>query len=493
MDRTTVTAWREKILHACGLDGAAVRRIMENKVVVYLCKAHMPPESFEDGKLVFSNMKTGTFDHLPLPRRVASPLKRRGPKERSIEEAARQADDASPTAAKKIRELRDALKASEDDVMNRINNDVSESLRARIAELERENLMQAELIEEFKAAGVYLSWGKFRDHSVEKIYRMTGLRGGGAGVESFFNVCKELLAANGEDIERLNLYVASGSSTKNTKNKTGRHAPRTRKLGAMDQMFFTLNLLRAGHTLEQHCLYWGICASTGTSYFCTWLDVLARCLMIMMPFPDQESTRDAVPQQFVDALGSRRLRLVLDCTNINIETHSNPEVQGNTWSSYYSGNVVKILIGTSPNGAITFCSLAFPGKASDVDITQESVLRLGLLEPGDDCMADKGFAMHHLLYERLVGLWMPPKRQANAANFTAEQVKITQKIANKRIHVERAMKRIKAFSYLKRTIPVVQFDLISHMVFVCAMMSNFQCPLRDSDAAADPDSESDNE
>ena len=55
------------------------------------------------------------------------------------------------------------------------------------------------------------------------------------------------------------------------------------------------------------------------------------------------------------------------------------------------------------------------------------------------------------------------------------------------------MKRIKAFSYLKRTIPVVQFDLISHMVFVCAMMSNFQCPLRDSDAAADPDSESDNE
>ena len=45
MDRTTVTAWREKILHACGLDWAAVRRIMASEVVAYLCKAHMPPES----------------------------------------------------------------------------------------------------------------------------------------------------------------------------------------------------------------------------------------------------------------------------------------------------------------------------------------------------------------------------------------------------------------------------------------------------------------
>ena len=45
MDRTTVTAWREKILHACGLDEAAVRRIMASEVVAYLCKAHMPPES----------------------------------------------------------------------------------------------------------------------------------------------------------------------------------------------------------------------------------------------------------------------------------------------------------------------------------------------------------------------------------------------------------------------------------------------------------------
>ena len=45
------------------------------------------------------------------------------------------------------------------------------------------------------------------------------------------------------------------------------------------------------------------------------------------------------------------------------------------------------------------------------------------------------------------------------------------------------MKRIKAFSYLKRTIPVLQFDIVSHIVFVVAMLSNYQCPLRDSSSA----------
>jgi hypothetical protein len=51
------------------------------------------------------------------------------------------------------------------------------------------------------------------------------------------------------------------------------------------------------------------------------------------------------------------------------------------------------------------------------------------------------------------------------------------------------MKRIKAFRYLSKRIPMDQFDILSHIVFVVAFLSNIQPPLRDSAVDSDPDSE----
>lgn len=62
---------------------------------------------------------------------------------------------------------------------------------------------------------------------------------------------------------------------------------------------------------------------------------------------------------------------MIDSTNININTASSPDVQTATFSNYYGGNVAKILVGTSAAGAITFVSLPFPGKISDVDLAKE--------------------------------------------------------------------------------------------------------------------------
>jgi hypothetical protein len=291
-----------------------------------------------------------------------------------------------------------------------------------------------------------------------------------------FQLVSDYVKAADSGIEALNLY--RGPDTAECSDI------RTRKLDAINQMFFLLFTLRTGNTLEIAGILFGISKATATRYFVTWLDLMARVLMLEMPFPNQEDTRATVPQEYKDVFGSDCVRIVLDCTNINIQTHTDPDNQRVTWSKYYAGNVAKILIGTSAAGGITFASLAYPGKISDNDITAESILKLNLLDEGDDVVVDKGFTIHHLLFEKLIGTWMPPKKDKDAVCFDQAQVQMTSKIANKRIHVERAMKRIKAFSYLKRTIPVSQFDLISHIVFVVAMLSNLQPPLKDSEPFA---------
>jgi hypothetical protein len=68
-----------------------------------------------------------------------------------------------------------------------------------------------------------------------------------------------------------------------------------------------------------------------------------------------------------------------------------------TYSKYYSGNVAKVNVGITSSGVITFASLAYPGKISDVAIAK-TLLDLELLDAGDDIMADKGFTIHHLTY-----------------------------------------------------------------------------------------------
>ena len=67
-------------------------------------------------------------------------------------------------------------------------------------------------------------------------------------------------------------------------------------------------------------------------------------------------------------------RVIIDATEIFIETPSLPELQQMTYSSYKNHNMYKALIGISPGGAITFVSKLFPGSISDKELTRKSGL-----------------------------------------------------------------------------------------------------------------------
>lgn len=70
--------------------------------------------------------------------------------------------------------------------------------------------------------------------------------------------------------------------------------------------------------------------------------------------------------------GYSKVRHIIDCTEIFIETPSTPELRTATWSDYKQHNTAKILVSVTPNGAFNFISKAWGGRTSDVHLTRES-------------------------------------------------------------------------------------------------------------------------
>ena len=58
--------------------------------------------------------------------------------------------------------------------------------------------------------------------------------------------------------------------------------------------------------------------------------------------------------------------------------------------------------------------------------------------------------------------------------MTPENLMTTKKTAVMRIHVERKMEQIKCFKILAGEIDNTLFDVLEQLVFLCAMLTNFE-------------------
>ena len=106
----------------------------------------------------------------------------------------------------------------------------------------------------------------------------------------------------------------------------------------------------------------------------------------------------------------------------------------------------------------------------------EIVRRSGLLDlpfkDKDSIMADKGFTISDLL-PLGVSLNLPPFL-GGSNQMPAEDVVQTQEIASLRIHIERAINKIKNFHIWDRVVPLHQIGVVNQMWAVCAFLCNAQ-------------------
>lgn len=90
-------------------------------------------------------------------------------------------------------------------------------------------------------------------------------------------------------------------------------------------------------------------------------------------------------------------------------------------------------------------------------------------------MADKGFTVQDLL-PLGVGLNIPPFL-GSQGQMSPEDVVKTQSIASLRVHVERAINKIKNFRIWEGIVPLNLFGVVNQMWTVCAVLCNLQKPI----------------
>ncbi|XP_006815646.1 uncharacterized protein LOC102808338 [Saccoglossus kowalevskii] len=229
--------------------------------------------------------------------------------------------------------------------------------------------------------------------------------------------------------------------------------------------------LKVGLFVEDLSDRFAISPSKFSRIFTTWVNFLYHELRLLFPFPTQSQIRENLPPEFRQYPTTG---VIIDCTELFVEVPSSLLAQSQTWSNYKHHNTFKALVGISPNGAVTFISELYGGRISDKEITRKSGL-CNLLDPGDNVMADRGFEIKSILPTN-VDLNIPPFK-GTRAQLSAKEVQDTMDIASVRIHVERAIGRIKCFHILDGVLPLTLAKVSNQIFTVCSYLINFLPPL----------------
>jgi len=95
-----------------------------------------------------------------------------------------------------------------------------------------------------------------------------------------------------------------------------------------------------------------------------------------------------------------------------------------------------------------------------------------MLVASDAVMADKDFNIQDYLALHETVLIAPPIMRKN--NVSARASTVTRRVATSRVHIERILKRLKSFTFLKGVIPLTCKPYISSAVTVYAVLGNLQ-------------------
>ena len=137
----------------------------------------------------------------------------------------------------------------------------------------------------------------------------------------------------------------------------------------------------------------------------------------------------------------------------------------------------KGLVGIAPSGGITFISELYDGCISDVEIVQRyDILKKDLWDESDSLIADIGFTVENVLKPLGVSLNIPAFLHGRE-QLNNEEVTESQTIAAVRIHVERAIERVKKFRRIGNEIPLVLHGSINQIWTASCLLCNFMPPL----------------
>lgn len=212
-----------------------------------------------------------------------------------------------------------------------------------------------------------------------------------------------------------------------------------------NQLLITLIKLRLSKANIELSMLFGIPARAVSNIFYTWVNFMYYQWGEVDWWPSQETVRYYAPDGFKRSYPNTRV--IIDGTECPLAKPSKPLAQQVTWSSYKNRNTVKVLVGATPGGLISYVSESYGGAASDRQIVERSNLTT-MCDPGDEIMSDKGFNVEDLFIPKQVMVNIPTFfKQKN--RMDGKTVRKDRHIASKRVHIERLIGLVKTYAILR--------------------------------------------
>ena len=249
-------------------------------------------------------------------------------------------------------------------------------------------------------------------------------------------------------------------------------------LSVEDQFFLTLVKLRVHPLHQELSILFGISVKEVTNIFVTWINFMFCQWSEINWWPSRTLTSYFMPHDFKKQYPNTRT--IVDGTEFPINKPSQPVVQQATFSSYKNRNTIKVVVGSTPGGLVSYVSPAFGGSASDRQIVEKTSL-VKRFDPYDEVMADKGFNVDDIFMSYKVGINMPHffKKKNRMSNDTVLK---DRKVASKRVHIERVIGLAKTYKILRHPMNNIESSLGSQIVAVCFLLCNFRNCIVSADA-----------
>ena len=238
------------------------------------------------------------------------------------------------------------------------------------------------------------------------------------------------------------------------------------KLTAFDACCMVLVKLKQDRSFQLIADDFGISRSYAGRIFRIVLPQIAMYAKSFIFWPPRENIKANLPLAFKARFSS--VTAIIDCLEIEIEKPESALKQAQTWSAYKSCNTIKYLVSIVPNGMVNFVSRGFGGRTSDIEVLLKSGF-LNHMESGMVIMADRGFKSIEPLL-RSMGCFLVRPDSVGARDIPeAGRVLFSKQVASLRIHVERAIRRIREFAMVKphavvQSVLVPQLDKVMNTV-----------------------------
>ena len=263
-----------------------------------------------------------------------------------------------------------------------------------------------------------------------------------------------------------------GSSTAPVLSEDQKKHGKQRALSPEEELFMVLSRLRCGFLGQDLAHRYGVSPSHISRIWTTWITFLCHRLRSLPIWPSGEFVDTCMPTCFKNAFP--KTRVIIDCTEILIEMPTSCRSQCVTFSSYKNHNTAKGLLGIAPTGYPCFVSKLYAGRMSDKKITHDCGI-LDLLEEGDQIMADRGF---DIADDLPAGVTLNiPAFLSGDEQLTVKDEIATRRIASVRVHVERAISRIKNYRILHQVVPLTMSQDLDKIWTVCSYLTLFLPPI----------------